>query len=344
MNKLNKLYLGISLAICSIVISQNAFAVGNANNAIEKYKLRISHTDRANSIKGKFFIRFKELLEEKHPNIVVELNEYGKLAKKKQEIELLELGVIDMIAPDIDDIYEKTKDENLKLISLPFLFEKNTDYYKFIKSPVRLNYIKAITNPSKAYIPLTVIGEGYELFASKNPIKKASDLTDKDLVTNSLHINQTFFNQLKLKSYTYSDFEDMDYLNSVSKGNLFEVNKQKYMNNEIYEYYPNMYLTNHKYSNSIVLINKIWFNKLPDNIKKSISDLFTENAKYNEDLIQKNEDLFNDRVLKIYNKTIVNLTPEDKEELKKLSKPMHEFYLERINRNLILDTYKVIQK
>ncbi len=115
MNKLNKLYLGISLAICSIVISQNSFAASNVNNVIENYKLRISHTDRANSIKGKFFIRFKELLEGRHPNVSVELNEYKKIAKKKQEIELLELGVVDMIAPDIDDLYEKHNCVNLLL-------------------------------------------------------------------------------------------------------------------------------------------------------------------------------------------------------------------------------------
>ena len=41
---------------------------------------------------------------------------------------------------------------------------------------------------------------------------------------------------------------------------------------------------------------------------------------------------------------IVNINPEDKEHLKNLSKPMHEFYLERINKKLILDIYKVIQK
>ncbi len=344
MNKLNKLYLGISLAICSIVISQNSFAASNVNNVIENYKLRISHTDRANSIKGKFFIRFKELLEGRHPNVSVELNEYGKIAKKKQEIELLELGVVDMIAPDIDDLYEKTKDETLRLVGLPFLFEKDEDFYKFIKSPVRLNFIKEVTNPSKSYVPLTIIGEGYDLFASKTPIKKASDLTDNDVITSNLNINKTFFNQLRFKTYEYSDFEDIRYLSAITKGNLLEVNKQKMMNNEIYEYYPNMYLSNHKYTSSIVLINKNLLNKLPENIKTSINDLFTENAKYNEDLIKKNEEFFNDKVIKIYNKNIVNINPEDKEHLKNLSKPMHEFYLERINKKLILDIYKVIEK
>lgn len=344
MNKLNKLYLGMSLAICSIVISQNSFAANNVSNTGVKYKLRVSHTDRANSIKGKFFIRFKELLEEKHPNIVVELNEYGKLAKKKQEIELLELGVVDMIAPDIDDLYEKTRDEKLRLVTLPYLFEKNEDYYKFIKSPVRVNFVKAVTNPANAYVPLSIIGEGYDLFASKNPIKEVSDFGDRDLVTSTTQTSQTFYNQLKIKTTSYSDFEDVNYLNTVTKANLFEVNKQKVMNNEVYEYFPNMFITNHKYSTSIILINKNWLNRLPENIKNSINDLLNENAKYNEDLLIKNEEIFNEKIMKPYSRSIVLLSVEDKAILKSLSRPMHEFYLDRVNRNLILDTYKVIQK
>lgn len=337
MVKRKYLYWGLSLVISSTLFNSPALAA-------EKYVLRISHTDRANSIKGKFFIRFKELLEGRHPNISVQLSEYGKLAKRKQEIEALELGTIDMIAPDVEDLYEKNQEQTLKLLTLPFLFEKNQDYYKFLNSPVRVSFIKAITNNSKAYIPMSVMGEGFDMFMGKNPMKGLSDIQDKNLVANSVKINQTFYNQMKIKSVEYSDFQDIPYLSNISKGNIYEVNKQNYMNQDMGEYFPNMLLSNHKYTSSIILVNKIWFDKLPENIKKSINDLFVENAKYNSDLIEKNEEIFKERVGKIYKNSMVELSSEDRNEMKRLSQPIHEYYAERINRKVLMDTYKIIQK
>lgn len=322
-----EIFLKSSLMILFSLLPYSVFA---SNTLSVDSSMIISHTDKVNSIKGKYFLRLQELLKQKSGGFNVTVEPYAKMANKEYELEAIQLGLINMAAIDADVLYKNSGRETLKILTMPYLFNSVGDYEKFLNgkaSDVLLD-ILAKSDGGDQYIPIDYLGEGFNVLVSNGAIKNYDDLSSIDMFTENAKTNQAYFNQLAVKSINELDVNDPLYILNLSHSNVLDVNKQYFINSELFDSGKDVIKTNHKFKINIIVVNKSWFNALPKELRLVVLNFIRDGRKYQIDLINKSEKYFDD---KVFDKKIKQ---EDMDLIKLGAKPSQEWFRKNINETL----------
>src|SRR5882724_6544599 len=113
-----------------------AFALFTGAAAQQPIIIKFSHVVANDTPKGKGALKFKELAE-KYTNGRVKIEVYpnSSLYKDKEEIEALQLGSVQMLAPSTAK-FAPLGVKEFEALDLPFLFKDDATYDKVIKGEV----------------------------------------------------------------------------------------------------------------------------------------------------------------------------------------------------------------
>jgi C4-dicarboxylate-binding protein DctP len=317
------------LIIACVISCVPLAAIAQANSA-GITTIKLSHINKASSIKGKSAILFKEKFEAMFPaKIRVSVYEDSHLFKKTEEQEAMNYGVVDIIIPDADTVVSNYNSPDFEIFDLPFLFSNKDDVKKFLTSSVSQELLDKFNKGNNNVMAIGYLPEGFKDFAGTNPIKSANDLNGQTENTN-IENNQT-------KSYIDKLFG----INIGSTASLYELTQEEFINNQ-----NNIaWLTdsNHAYSMDVILVNKKMFNSLSADEQKGLTEIAKEVADY----ALQNSDEFDDQVARAEHERKVQpyrWTSNEREAFKKAVIPVHANFLNAIDKNFLLEVYQAIRQ
>src|SRR5512147_955125 len=128
---------GTLVAALALAASFNAFAQA-------PIVIKFSHVVAENTPKGKGALKFKELAEERTGGKVkVEVYPNSSLFKDGEEMEALQLGSVQMLAPSVSK-FGPLGAREFEIFDIPYIFDSYDDLHKVTDGPVGKSLFKKL--------------------------------------------------------------------------------------------------------------------------------------------------------------------------------------------------------
>src|SRR5450830_2058947 len=135
--------------------------------------IKFSHVVANNTPKGKGAERFKELAEERTKGRVkVELYPNSQLYKDKEELEALQLGSVQMLAPSLAK-FGPLGAKEFEVFDLPYIFPTKQALYNVTEGPIGKGLLAKLE--PKGITGLAFWDNGFKIMSSNKPMHMPAD-------------------------------------------------------------------------------------------------------------------------------------------------------------------------
>jgi C4-dicarboxylate-binding protein DctP len=161
------------VAIAAAAIVAGGFALTGAAQAQQPIIIKFSHVVSPDAPKGKAAVVFKELAE-KYTNgrVKVEIYPNSSLYKDKEELEALQLGSVQLLAPSISK-FGPLGVKEYDVFDLPFLMSDDTRARQMTASPMMADLNKKLE--AKGVSPLAYWDNGAHVYTANKPLIRPED-------------------------------------------------------------------------------------------------------------------------------------------------------------------------
>src|SRR5579862_7710160 len=156
--------------------------------------IKFSHVVANDTPKGKGSLKFKELAEKYTGGKVrIEVYPNSTLYKDKEEIEALQLGSVQMLAPSTAK-FAPLGAKEFEALDLPWLFKDDATYAKAMKGPVGQWLFKKLE--SKGITGLAYWDNGFHMMSANKPLVNPTDLQGLKIRISGSKIADQYFRVL----------------------------------------------------------------------------------------------------------------------------------------------------
>ena len=154
----------ISTLLCGMLLG--VFAV---TASAQEIVVKFSHVVADSTPKGKGAVKFKELAE-KYTNGKVKVEVYANstLYKDKEEMEALQLGAVQMIAPSLAK-FGPLGVRTFEVFDLPYIFDGYAELHKVTEGPLGQKFMSSLE--PKGIKGLAFWDNGFKVMSSNKPIR-----------------------------------------------------------------------------------------------------------------------------------------------------------------------------
>ena len=161
-----------------------AFALFTGVQAQQPIAIKFSHVVTDDTPKGKGASRFKELAEAKtQGRVKVEIYPNSQLYKDREELEALQLGAVQMLAPSVSK-FGPLGVRKFEVFDLPYMFADEKSLERVVEGPVGTGLFKLLE--PKGLTGLAYWFNGFKEFTANKPLKKLDDF--KGMKLSLIHI------------------------------------------------------------------------------------------------------------------------------------------------------------
>src|SRR5215470_3818969 len=161
----------VSLALA--VAASAVLATAGVASAQQPIVIKFSHVVAVDTPKGKAAEYFKKLAEERTKGRVkVEVYPNSSLFKDGEEMEALQLGSVQMLAPSVAK-FGPIGVREFEVFDLPYIFDDFNELHKVTEGPVGKNLFQKLE--SKGITGLEYWDNGFKDFSANKPIKVPAD-------------------------------------------------------------------------------------------------------------------------------------------------------------------------
>ncbi|ASJ24483.1 TRAP transporter substrate-binding protein [Laribacter hongkongensis] len=327
--QLKRTLLAASIAV-GLGLSPLALAAG-------EIVIKFSHVVAADTPKGKAAEYFKKLAEERTKGKVkVQVYPNSQLYKDKEELEALQLGAVQMLAPSLAK-FGPLGVKEFEVFDLPFIFDDYNDLHKVTQGPVGQQLLAKLE--PKGIKGLAFWDNGFKSFSANTPIKTPADLRGKKLRIQSSKVLEEEVRALGALPQVMAFSEVYQALQTgVVDGT--ENPPSNFYTQKMHEVQKHLSTTNHGYLGYAVIVNKKFWDGLPADVRTQLDGAMKDATRYANDIAAKENANDLESVRKSGKTQIYNPTPAERAAFKKALVPVHAKMADRIGGNVIQAVYK----
>src|SRR6478672_731364 len=158
----------------ALVVAVAALVAAGPASAQQPIVIKFSHVVAVDTPKGKGAEQFKKLAEERTKGRVkVEVFPNSSLFKDGEEMEALQLGSVQMLAPSLAK-FGPLGVREFEVFDLPYLFDNSDELHKVTEGPVGKNLFKKLE--SKGIVGLAYWFNGFKDMSANKPLRKPEDM------------------------------------------------------------------------------------------------------------------------------------------------------------------------
>lgn len=320
--KLKNLFLALSAAA---LVSANAFAQA-------PIVIKFSHVVAENTPKGQAALRFKELAEKAtHGRVKVEVYPNSTLYKDKEEMEALQLGAVQMLAPSLAK-FGPLGVKEFELFDLPYIFPSKDVLYRVTEGPIGKSLFKKLE--SKGIEGLAYWDNGFKVMSANKPLIHPADFRGLKMRIQPSKVLDAQMRALGANPQAMAFSEVYQALQTgVVDGT--ENPPSNLYTTKMYEVQKNVTVSNHGYLGYAVIVNKKFWDGLPSDIRSELEGAMKETTKYNNEIAQRENDQAMDAIRKSGKCDIHQMTKEEQTEWRTALKPVQTQMAGRIGKDLI---------
>jgi C4-dicarboxylate-binding protein DctP len=294
--------------------------------------IKFSHVVATDTPKGKASEKFKELAEKyTGGKVKVEIYPNSTLYKDKEELEALQLGSVQMLAPS-NSKFGPLGIREFEVFDLPYILPDLKTLRKVTEGPLGARLLKLLD--SKGITGLAYWDNGFKEMSANKKLVTPADYQGVKFRIQSSRVLQAQFKALGSLPQVMAFGEVYQALQTgVVDGQ--ENTWSNIYTQKMHEVQKYITETNHGYIGYVVIVNKKFWDDLPADIRDPLTKAMKEATDFNNTQSQKeNEDALAE-IRKSGKSEIIKLTPEQDEAMRKAMEPVYKDAASRIGQPLI---------
>ena len=321
----------LATAICAL-----AFGITSAK-AEDPIILKFSHVVSPNTPKGKGADKFKELAE-KYTNgkVKVEVYPNSSLYKDKEELEALQLGAVQMLAPSMAKFGPMGVKE-FEVYDIPYIVPNRAALKAVNEGPVGQKLLKLLE--PRGIIGLAFWDNGFKQMSANKPLRKPEDYKGLKFRIQSSKVIDAQFRALGAIPQVMAFSEVYQALQTGvvdgQENTASNMYTQKF--DEVQKYTT---LTNHGYLGYALIVNKKFWDGLPADIRTQLTKAVKEATDYSNEISRKENEEALAAMQKSGKTQFIKLTAAEDAAMRKALEPVADEVGKRVGKSLIDDFRK----
>jgi C4-dicarboxylate-binding protein DctP len=315
-------------------------AVVSANTQAEApIVIKFSHVVASDTPKGKAAERFKELAEKATKGRVkVEVYPNSQLYNDKEEMEALQLGAAQMLAPSLAK-FGSLGVREFEVFDLPYIFPNKEALYRVTEGWIGKGLLKNLE--PKGITGLAYWDNGFKVLSANKPVKLPSDLTGLRMRIQPSKVLDVQMRTLGARPQVLGFGEVYQALKSGAVDGTENPPSNFYTQNmqEVQRY---LTVSNHGYLGYAVIVNKKFWDGLPGNIRGELEGAMKEATSYANAIAQKENDAAMESIKQTGKTKVYYLSEQEKQAWRKALAPVQKQMEARIGSDLILSVNREV--
>ncbi len=320
----------LALALLALALSGAAFAQ-------QPILIKFSHVTASDTPKGRATEYFKKIAEERTKGRVkIEIYPNSQLFKDAEELEALQLGSVQMLAPTVSK-FGPMGIREFEVFDLPFIFDGYADVHKVTEGPIGRKLLQKLDG--KGIVGLAYWDNGFKPMSANRALKKPDDVKGLKMRIQSSKVLDAQMRALGALPQVMALSEVYQGLQTGVIDGTENVISNFYTQ-KMYEVQKFVTLTDHGYIGYAVIANKKFWDALPADIRATLEGAMKDATKFaNAGAKQENDDALSG-VRKTGRTQVIELTPAERLAWKKALVKVHAEMAPRIGKALVDEIYK----
>ena len=299
--------------------------------------IKFSHVVAPNTPKGKGSLKFQELAE-KYTNgrVKVEVYPNSQLYKDNEELQALQLGSVQMLAPSLAK-FGPLGVKEFEVFDLPYILPDLKTLRKVTGGPVGAMLFKKLE--SKNIYGLAYWDNGFKDMSANKALRVPADYKG---IKMRIQSSKVLGDQMKALGAIPQVMAFSEVYQALQTGVVdgTENPPSNLYTQKMHEVQKYLTISDHGYLGYAVIVNKKFWDGLPADIRKTLEGAMADATKYADDIARKeNEDAL-EAVKKSGKTQFITLTAEEKKAWKKALVKVHQENESRVGKELIQSIYK----
>jgi C4-dicarboxylate-binding protein DctP len=308
-----------------------------SSQAQEPIVIKFSHVVAVNTPKGQAAVKFKELAEAATKGKVkIEVYPNSQLYKDKEELEALQLGSVQMLAPSLAK-FGPLGVKEFEVFDLPYIFPDKAALHKVTEGPVGAKLMAKLE--PKGFKGLAFWDNGFKIFSANKPLIKTDDFKGLKFRIQSSKVIDAQMRALGAIPQVMAFSEVYQALQTgVVDGQ--ENTPSNMYTQKMHEVQKNATMSDHGVISYAVIVNKKFWDGLPADIRSALEGAMKQATAYNNQISEKE----NDEALAAMKKSgkieFHTQTPAERKEWMDKLRVVHKEMASRVGPELIQEIYQ----
>jgi C4-dicarboxylate-binding protein DctP len=294
--------------------------------------IKFSHVVTPDTPKGKGAEKFKELAE-KYTNgkVKVEVYPNSQLYKDKEEVDALQLGAVQMLAPSLAK-FGPLGAREFEVFDLPFILPSKAALRKVTEGDLGKRLFKKLE--SKGIVGLGYWDNGFKVMSANKPLRMPEDFRGLKMRIQSSKVLEAQMRALGAIPQVMAFSEVYQGLQTgvVDGSENTPSNMYTQKHHEVQKFIT---LSDHGYIGYAVIANKKFWDGLPGDVRGQLEKAMAEATAYANQISQTENDEALAEIKKSGRSELIELTPEQKAAWRKALEPVYADMASRVGKDTI---------
>lgn len=320
------------------VLAACVFAFSSPLFAADQIVIKFSHVVAPSTPKGKAALKFKELAESRTKGMVkVEVYPNSQLYKDREELEALQLGAVQMLAPSLSKFGTMGLRE-FEVFDFPYIFPNKESLYRVMDGDIGKKLLTKLE--AKGIIGLAFWDNGFKQMSANRPLRAVDDFKGLKLRIQSSKVLEA---QMKALGANPQVMAFSEVYTALQQGVVdgTENPVSNLYTQKMHEVQKHLTLSDHGYLGYAVIVNKKFWESLPKDLRATLEQAMQETTDYERVIAQQENDDALAKVKAAGTTEVEVLQLKDRLLWHKVLLPVHKEFESVIGRELIYSIYNV---
>jgi C4-dicarboxylate-binding protein DctP len=316
-----------------------ALALAGPATAQAPIVIKFSHVVAPDTPKGKGSLKFKELAE-KYTNgkVVVEVYPNSQLYKDNEELQALQLGAVQMLAPSLAK-FGPLGVREFEVFDMPFILPSKAALRKVTDGPLGAK-LMGMLQP-KGIVGLGYWDNGFKDMSANKPLRMPADFRGLKMRIQSSKVLEAQMRALGAipQVMAFSEVYQALATGVVDGTENPPSNEYTQKMHEVQKYTTH---SEHGYVGYAVITNKRFWDGLPADVRANLSKAMAEATAFTNEIAQKENDEALDEIKKSGKSQIITLTAAEKSAWRKALEPVYTEMTSRVGKQILAEFEKEV--
>ena len=294
--------------------------------------IKFSHVVTPDTPKGQAAERFG-MLAEKYTKGRVKVQVYpdSQLYKDKEELEALQLGAVQMLAPSLAK-FGPLGVKEFEAFDLPYIFPSKAALYKVTEGPIGRALLQKLE--PKGITGLAYWDNGFKVMSANKPLRTPADFRGLKMRIQSSKVLDAQMRALGAYPQALAFSEAYQALR-IGAVDGTENPPSNMFTQRMHEVQKHVTLSNHGYLGYAVIVNKKFWDGLPGDVRRPLEQAMREATAYEKQIAQRDNDLAMEAIRRAGKTAVHTLSAQEQAAWRKALLPVHKQMEHRIGKGLI---------
>ena len=294
--------------------------------------IKFSHVVAPDTPKGQAAERFKQLAEQMTKGRVrVEVYPNSQLYKDREELEALQLGAVQMLAPSLAK-FSPLGIKEFEAFDLPYIFPSKAALYAVTEGPVGKDLLRKLE--TKGIVGLAYWDNGFKVMSANKPLLAPGDFRGLRMRIQASKVLDAQMRALGARPQVLAFSETAPALrDGVVEGT--ENTPSHMYTQKMHESQKHLTVSNHGYLGYAVIVNKKFWDGLPSDVRSTLERAMRDATAYEKTIAQRTNDAALESIRRAGTTTIHTLDPQQQAAWRRAMMPVYGQMETRIGKDIV---------